>query len=184
MIKEIEEATPLVANFIRGFMEHVQEDNSLRRSGEAGVEAAELAGIYMSPKTPSNITKNMVKWGVIKKVRNGKHFIVQPGELYEELIEWLQDPPEDWGKTKSEKDLPDRLAAIRAVQEGTGVVFDSEDERIPRGGWAILTNEFKGGRLKSAYVPKNATLFMVWRDEDGNKQKAKVPTWSQISENS
>ena len=177
MIDDIEDASPLAAAFIRGFMEKTDETMALRACGEAGKEMAEGLGFAMSSAYISRITKNMVKWGVIIKVREGRHYAVQPGDKFHELREWL-DENELYGTIKFKPgEYADRQKAHRVMDEAGGVLFDNLDNRVPRGGWGILQSDFKKGKLKGAYVPADAELFV--RFGKGEKPR-RLKTWDMI----
>lgn len=179
MIKEIETASPLVAAFIRGFMEHADEDTSLRNCGQAGKDDAEELGFSLSPTYLSKITKNMVKWGVIIKKRNGKHYEVARGEHFDEVRKWIEDNP-DWGLSKfTPGDFRDRNKAFDLMNNKLGVVFDNDRMRIPRGAWAVLQAAFKKDELKCVYVPNDAVVVMVRRDEEGNRVQTRLRSWDQ-----
>lgn len=177
MIDDIENASPLVAAFVRGFMEKTDETMALRACGEAGKELAEELGFAMSPAYISRTTKNMVKWGVITKVREGRHYVVQPGEMFDDLREWLEEN-EVYGTSRFKPgEYADRQKAHRVMDEVGGVLFDNHDNRVPRGGWGILQSDFKKGKLKGAYVPADADIYVKLK---GSKKGQRLKSWDMI----
>src|SRR5699024_503000 len=177
MIDDIENASPLVAAFIRGFMEKTDADRAPRACGEAGREAAEALGFAMSSAYISRVTKNMVKWGVITKVRNGKHYVVQEGPFFQELRHWLGEN-ENYGLIKFKPgEYVDRGKATRVMNEEGGLIFDNGDMRVPRGGWGILQSNFKKGLIKGAYVPADAQVYVRLK---GSKKAKRLKSWDMI----
>lgn len=177
MIEDLENASPLVSAFVRGFMEKTDEDMKLRACGEAGKEEAESLGFAMSSAYISRVTKNMVKWGVIEKVRDGRHYVVTPGPYFDEVRSFIKEN-EGWGTSKFKPgEFEDRAKGSRIISQDKGVMFGATEKRIPRGGWAVLQAAFKRGELMCAYVPKGARLVMVLDDEDGNRVKTQLRSW-------
>ena len=173
--------SPMAAAFTRGFMEEMSNSSgpSLKGCGLAGKEAVEELEMDISVKYISNLTSRLQKWGVIQKVRRGKHFNVTPGPHFDLYFEWLsEDAPEGWGQSAvDEAGVQHRLKAHRMITDDVGVLITQEN-RVPREAFSFLMKQFNAGDLDLYLVPKDTPIRVVERDEDGKAKARKVKTWS------
>lgn len=176
--KSLKSKAPKSQIFLRGFMEEMGNTNVLRECGSAGKSAAEEAGFDIEDREISRLSRDLTKLGVVVKVRKGRHFIVEPGDHYDDFVKWM-DQNKDWG-TKPDDDpgINFRLEAYERVVEGGESIRSSEDNRIPYEAFGLLMKKANEGELDLVFTPAGSDLRVVRRDENGKNQAVRVGTWA------
>ena len=168
--------TGKAAVFIRGFMEHFQEQWEknpkpvpLRACQDAGAAAVADLGDEISVAYISKIGRELAADKVIKKSKKGRNYFVEPSEWTDSFwVDFLPGWGENWGKELNPdaiNEMHERDQIIKFVKKHRGVVI-YQDQQLPKAMYSYLMKKFNEGKLKLAFLMPDDVVMVHSKEED------------------
>lgn len=179
----LEDRTPLVTAFVRGFMDQAREGGQgLKVCGDAGRKQVEDLGMEISGQYISKLTRELASEGYIIKKRKGRSYIVAQGDRWDEYFNWLDnEAAEDWGmSSQADMDFPYRVRGINLMRLERGVRVNVKNQ-VEKRAFNYLMQEFRSGDLDQIYVGKDQRVVILEQNDAGKWKVATEPQyWKDI----
>lgn len=152
----------------RGFIEHHIEtgETALRKCQEAGAAHGKLIGADVSPALCSKVAGQLKKAHVINSRRVSGHFYIEPGENFDEFVEFLESEL-DYGTrlTGTHDEDMQRFSVLKILEDHGAIRAHAIDSPIPRKGYSKLQELVNAGELEIIFVRKGLVAGVKHKGE-------------------